>query len=91
MNAVTVQEVIDALQWFASNLRTNPTPINVPKLDIIERIHANGISPPDGMVLVPIIPTLAMEKAIAAARNLKAQEAWADALHAVHKQENSNE
>ena len=52
--SVTQKEIVEALQWFASNLRTNPTPKGTPKLDIIERIEREGIAPPDGYAIVPI-------------------------------------
>ena len=55
---VTVQEVIDAL------CNSSTATVHVFKRQqLAERIRTHGIAPPDGMVLVPIEPTVEMLKA----------------------------
>jgi len=49
MSAVTVQEVIDGLRSGVNE-----------RWELAERIRTHGIAPPEGMVLVPIEPTVEM-------------------------------
>lgn len=50
MSAVTVQEVIDCLDY-GDRMMCN---------QMVGRIRTHGIAPPDGMALVPIEPTVEM-------------------------------
>lgn len=41
---VSKEEIVDALKWMSTNLKSNPSCDNVPALDIIERIEEYGIA-----------------------------------------------
>lgn len=88
MKPVTVQEVLKVLR--GSNGNSNPTYRN-PCADLADRIEAHGIAPPDGYVLVPVVPTAEIINAVLSVITdcHSAAESYGDILEAAApKQEN---
>jgi hypothetical protein len=63
MSAVTVQEIVKALRKGIPVGAFRRFDLLEANKKLVERIEQHGIAPPDGMVLVPVDPTDAMQTA----------------------------
>lgn len=66
MSAVTVQEIVSLIEGLIESdacMGSISDKQVIMSLEVVSRIEQHGIAPPDGMVLVPVDPTDAMQTA----------------------------